>query len=258
MEINGFNKAQQPKPIPSANSSLTNNSGAGKDSPVLDIVAKRFNWGACLLSWIWGLGNRSYITLIIFPIAILGIIPVLGIIVQLGVIIWFGINGNKWAWQNKRWNSIEEFHRVQKKWAIAGLILEIALAILIPCIILATTLPILMSNTDEARNKTMIKKEVSTAMQVALMGEATDTKCQPESLAKCFAEHMNVTSVSDSEIQASDGSTWKFATSGNCKEEGECQVAVNSGYGDDIIIPLYINSEGHVKIKTEDVESYIK
>ena len=104
----------------------------------------------------------------------------------------------------------------------------------------------------------MIKKEVSTAMQVALMGEAMDTKCQPESLAKCFAEHMNVTSVSDSEIQASDGSTWKFAASGNCKEEGECQVAVNSGYGDDIIIPLYINSEGHIKIKSEDVESYIK
>lgn len=258
MEINGFNKAQQAKPIPGANSSLTNNSGAGKDSPVLDIVAKRFNWGACLLSWIWGLGNRSYITLIIFPIAILGIIPVLGIIVQLGVIIWFGINGNKWAWQNKRWNSIEEFHRVQKKWAIAGLILEIIIAILIPCIILATTLPILMSNTEEVRNETMIKKEVSTAMQVALMGEAMDTKCQPESLAKCFAEHMNVTSVSDSEIQASDGSTWKFAASGNCKEEGECQVAVNSGYGDDIIIPLYINSEGHIKIKSEDVESYIK
>ena len=69
MEINGFNKVQQAKPIPGANSSLTNNSGAGKDSPVLDIVAKRFNWGACLLSWIWGLGNRSYITLIIFPIA---------------------------------------------------------------------------------------------------------------------------------------------------------------------------------------------
>ena len=55
MEINGFNKVQQAKPIPGANSSLTNNSGAGKDSPVLDIVAKRFNWGACLLSWIWGL-----------------------------------------------------------------------------------------------------------------------------------------------------------------------------------------------------------
>lgn len=202
------------------------------------------------MSWIWGLGNRSYITLIILPIAILRIIPILGIIVQLGVMIWFGINGNKWAWQNKRWNSIEEFHKVQKKWAI--------LAILIPCIILATTLPILMSNTDSSRNETMIKKEISTAMQVALMGEAMDTKCQPESLAKCFAEHMNVTSVSDSEIQASDGSTWKFSASGDCKDEGECQVAVNSGYGDDIIIPLYLNSEGHIKIKTEDVESYIK
>ena len=129
MEINGFNKQPQAKPIPGAYS-LANNSGAGKDSPVLDIVAKRFNWGACLLSWIWGLGNRSYITLIIFPIAISGIIPVLGIIVQLGVMIWFGINGNKWAWQNKRWNSIEEFHRVQKKWAIAAAIIQILLLLI--------------------------------------------------------------------------------------------------------------------------------
>ena len=130
MEINGFNKQQQVKPIPSANSSLTNNSGAGKDSPVLDIIAKKFNWGAFFLSWIWGLGNRSYITLIIFPIAILGIIPVLGIIVQFGVMIWFGINGNKWAWQNKRWNSIEEFHSVQKKWAIAAAIIQILLLLI--------------------------------------------------------------------------------------------------------------------------------
>lgn len=130
MEINGFNKQQQAKPIPSANSSLANNSGTGKDSPVLDIVAKRFNWGACLLSWIWGLGNRSYITLIIFPLAFLNIIPVIGFIIQIGAMIWFGINGNKWAWQNKRWNSIEEFHSVQKKWAIAAAIIQILLLLI--------------------------------------------------------------------------------------------------------------------------------
>ena len=106
MEINGFNKPQQVQPLPSASNSITNNSGAGKDSPVLDIVAKKFNWGACLLSWIWGLGNRSYITLIIFPIAILGIIPILGIIVQFGVMIWFGMNGNKWACdRNRVWSA---------------------------------------------------------------------------------------------------------------------------------------------------------
>ena len=111
-----------------------------------------------------------------------------------------------------------------------------------------------MSNTEEVRNETMIKKEVSTAMQVAMMGEAMDTKCQPESLAKCFAEHMNVTSVSDSEIQASDGSTWKFAASGNCKEEGECQVAVTSGSGDDIIIPLSRSYKGELKTIKQDMK----
>lgn len=108
-----------------AQTTLANNSGQGKDSPVLDIVAKKFNWGAFLLSWIWGLGNRTYITLLIFLGAILSIVPILGFPVQLGLCIWFGIKGNTWAWQNKKWESIEQFHDVQKKWAIAGIVLAV-------------------------------------------------------------------------------------------------------------------------------------
>lgn len=141
MEINNLNdKNKLNQSLQQQN--LANNSGMGKDSPVLDIVAKRFNWGAFFFSWLWGLGNRSYITLIIFPIAILDIVPILGTIVLLGILIWFGINGNKWAWQNKKWKSIEEFHKVQKIWAISGCILICIFFILIPAIIIASmTLP---------------------------------------------------------------------------------------------------------------------
>ena len=85
---------------------LENNSGQGPNTPVLDIVSKKINWGACLLTWIWGLGNKSYVTLLVFLVCM---IPFVGIIAYLGCQIWFGIKGNEWAWQNKRWNSIEHF-----------------------------------------------------------------------------------------------------------------------------------------------------
>ena len=96
-----------------------NNSGMGPNSVVPDVISKRFNWGVCLLSWIWGLFHKSYITLLIILAAF---VPFVGVLVCIGLDVWFGIKGNEWAWQNKRWESVEHFHEVQKKWAVAGVI----------------------------------------------------------------------------------------------------------------------------------------
>lgn len=94
-----------------------------EETQVLQLPAetlKKFNWGALLLNWIWGLGNKTYLPLIILPIAF---IPILGPLANLGLAIWFGFKGNEWAWQNKQWQSVEHFDDVQKKWAIAGAII---------------------------------------------------------------------------------------------------------------------------------------
>lgn len=99
-----------------------NNSGQGPNTPVPDIVAHKFNWAAFLLSWIWGLGNKTYITLIIFATILVAWIPIIGWLISLGICIWFGTKGNEWAWQNKRFQSIEHFHEYQKKWVIAGVV----------------------------------------------------------------------------------------------------------------------------------------
>ncbi len=104
---------------------LMNNSGEGKCSAVPEAIAKEFNWGAFLLNWIWGLGNKTYITLLIFVASLFSIIPFIGFVIPLGCSIWFGIKGNEWAWQNKKWDSVEHFTSVQKTWAIAGLVLMI-------------------------------------------------------------------------------------------------------------------------------------
>ena len=99
----------------------------GKGHPLPDGV-KGWSWGAFLLNWIWSLGNRTWIGL-------LALVPYVGVVMA----IVLGVYGREWAWQNKRWDSVEHFQRVQKRWSAWGVglmivsaLLGIAPAILIP------------------------------------------------------------------------------------------------------------------------------
>ena len=69
----------------------------------------RWNWGAFLLNWVWGVGNNTFI-------ALLTLIPFFGLIVPFVL----GAKGSAWAWRNGRWDSVEHFKRVQRLWAIWG------------------------------------------------------------------------------------------------------------------------------------------
>lgn len=80
---------------------------------------RRFNWGAFLLNWIWGVMHKKYITLLILPASI---IPFIG---PLALAIWFGFKGNEWAWESKEWESVEQFNEVQTNWVRIWLILFI-------------------------------------------------------------------------------------------------------------------------------------
>lgn len=80
-----------------------------------------WNWGAFLLSWIWAIGNQVWIGLLV----LLSFIPVIGGIIALVMVIMLGIKGNEWAWKAKKWDSIEHFKKVQKKWAMWGVILAV-------------------------------------------------------------------------------------------------------------------------------------
>jgi hypothetical protein len=90
-----------------------NTSGQGATAVVPPEISG-LNWGAFLLNWIWGLGNKTYI-------ALLALIPFLNVIMIFVLLF----KGNEWAWRNKAWESIEQFKSVQKKWAIWGLIILI-------------------------------------------------------------------------------------------------------------------------------------
>jgi hypothetical protein len=66
----------------------------------------RWNWGAFLLNWIWGIGNNTFI-------ALLALVPGVGLV----MVFVLGAKGSRWAWRNGRWDSIEHFKRVQRAWA---------------------------------------------------------------------------------------------------------------------------------------------
>jgi Cytochrome oxidase complex assembly protein 1 len=75
-----------------------------------------WNWGAFLLNWIWGIGNNTFI-------ALLTLVPIFGLIMPFVL----GAKGNRWAWRNGRWDSVEHFKRVQRRWAIWGTIIWIGM-----------------------------------------------------------------------------------------------------------------------------------
>jgi hypothetical protein len=85
-----------------------NTSGHGRLA-VVPREIRGWNWGAFLLSWIWGIGNNVWLALLCF-------IPFFSII----WVFVLGAKGTEWAWQNKRWDSIEHYRRTQKTWAIVG------------------------------------------------------------------------------------------------------------------------------------------
>lgn len=105
---------------------VPNNSGQGAGTQPPAEVLTGFNWGAFLLNWIWGCGNNTFITLVILVMAFIPIVNFFSLFVT----IWFGIKGNEWAWQNKKWESVEDFHSVQRTWAKWGVILYIASIVL--------------------------------------------------------------------------------------------------------------------------------
>jgi hypothetical protein len=87
---------------------MDNTSGQGERAIVPPEI-RRWNWGAFLLNWIWGLGNDTYIALLMF-------LPGVNLVMMFVL----GAKGSAWAWRNKMWRDVAHFRRVQRLWAIWG------------------------------------------------------------------------------------------------------------------------------------------
>jgi len=98
---------------------VENTSGQGRLA-VIPREIQKWNWGAFLMTWIWGIANKTYIPLLVA-------IPIVGLVVPFIC----GAKGNEWAWKNKRWDSIEDFKRNQRRWIYWGIFLWMIVIILL-------------------------------------------------------------------------------------------------------------------------------
>lgn len=114
---------------------VSNSSGATVPDEV-----KGLSWGGFFLSWIWGVANGVWLSLLVF------VVPFWHFVLL--------FKGREWAWKGKRWTSIEEFKKTQKTWAIVGLVLNFGLVPvyigLMSISILATINPV--EQTNKARD----------------------------------------------------------------------------------------------------------
>jgi serine/threonine-protein kinase len=116
-----------------------NNSGCGH---LLDASVKvpeeihGWNWGAFFLPGFWCLTNQVWIGLIAWTDLSMVTLPVtLGMTWPIMAVI-LGVKGNEWAWKSRPWNSVKQFKRHQRLWAIAGFFIVTGLLILLSLIVL--------------------------------------------------------------------------------------------------------------------------
>ena len=114
-----------------AAATTANTSGQGKDAVIPEEI-RGWNWGAFLMNWIWGIGNKVWIALLCFIPFVNWVMPFV-----------LGAKGNKWAWQSKTWNSIEHFKKTQRTWMRWGIAL-LCLALVIGA--LAAAISVLYSS----------------------------------------------------------------------------------------------------------------
>jgi len=96
---------------------VENTSGQGAQA-IVPAEAGRWNWGAFLMNWIWGIGNNTFVALLMF-------VPLVNVVMPFVL----GAKGGSWAWRNKKWDSVEQFKAVQRKWAKWGLIVYALIAV---------------------------------------------------------------------------------------------------------------------------------
>lgn len=129
--------------------------GQPSDTPIPPHL-NRWNWGAFLLNWIWGIGNSTYIALLMF-------VPFVNIV----MIFVLGAKGSRWAWKNRVWADEAHFVRTQRNWAWAGLIIAAVCLVLLPGLFFGANH--LMTSNDAYRQSMAALR--SDARAIAALGE---------------------------------------------------------------------------------------
>ena len=103
-------------------------SGKGKNSAVPEKV-KKWNWGAAGFGILWGAHYRVWQAfLYIIPFALNNIAApqewkvLFNVVFSTALLFVLGWKGSEWAWQQSKWQSVDQFMKSQKKWELWGAI----------------------------------------------------------------------------------------------------------------------------------------
>jgi succinate dehydrogenase hydrophobic anchor subunit len=119
-----------------------------QETTARSIKLPRWNWGAFFLTWIWGLGNRSFVGLSLF-LVVIGVASVKAMIINyaswlnrdwvmqgltylifaymIAMHLLHGWYGYRWAWNDESEQSFVRFQRKQRIWGISGAIIWLLL-----------------------------------------------------------------------------------------------------------------------------------
>jgi hypothetical protein len=142
---------------------MENTSGQGAAAAVPAEV-DRWNWGAFLLTWIWGIGNNTFI-------ALLALVPFL----NLAMPFVLGAHGSAWAWRNRRWESVEAFRATQRRWAQWGLGIALLCLLLFAGIVAAIFATVFVTLRQSEPYRITVEALHASDEAIALLGQPVST-----------------------------------------------------------------------------------
>lgn len=93
-----------------------------------ELEQSRWNWGAFLAGWIWALWYGVWwgwaMPIIIFILGFYNLyMPIIGFGIDLIIRVLLAMRGNKILLETKRYSSLDELRKSQKKWIVFGLVI---------------------------------------------------------------------------------------------------------------------------------------
>lgn len=99
----------------------------GKDIPK---ELNEFNWGAFLLTFIWGIKHKAWITLLAIPLIYFQLPLGLNWLLLCGLQFYCGFRGNMWAYQVDWWMTPKDFRQNQMRWGVTAILLNISIPLI--------------------------------------------------------------------------------------------------------------------------------
>jgi hypothetical protein len=110
-----------------------------------EIPTRRWSWGAFVFTWVWGVFNGAWWTLLGLVLTLVPSVDLWRQALPGGGSAWVstatllytawsvvcGLYGERWAARGRRWQSAEQFRRRQHAWAVAALVVAIVLAVVV-------------------------------------------------------------------------------------------------------------------------------